>query len=193
MRGGAVAHARLAGMAFPSNLDIEAIVLPIITRYGLDLEGIKVSRAGKKSVVAIAVDGDQRVDSDRIEILSGEISQAFDKAEENGAINFGPGYTLEVGTPGVDQPLTKPRHWRRNRGRKIILSSGVGRIGALDDTEERVIIIRRVAKKLVVDPVELVSELGAVVDIEFAKPAADELELAAMSFDEAISWREENK
>ncbi|MFI5504030.1 ribosome maturation factor RimP [Corynebacterium kutscheri] len=180
-------------MAFPSNLDIEAIVLPIITRYGLDLEGIKVSRAGKKSVVAIAVDGDQRVDSDRIEILSGEISQAFDKAEENGAINFGPGYTLEVGTPGVDQPLTKPRHWRRNRGRKIILSSGVGRIGALDDTEERVIIIRRVAKKLVVDPVELVSELGAVVDIEFAKSAADELELAAMSFDEAISWREENK
>jgi ribosome maturation factor RimP len=28
-------------------------------------------------------------------------------------------YTLEVSSPGVDRPLTEPRHWRRARGRLV--------------------------------------------------------------------------
>src|SRR5690606_41581336 len=28
-------------------------------------------------------------------------------------------YLLEVTTPGVDRPLTAPRHWRRAQGRKV--------------------------------------------------------------------------
>ncbi|HEU5107398.1 MAG TPA: ribosome maturation factor RimP, partial [Micromonosporaceae bacterium] len=28
-------------------------------------------------------------------------------------------YALEVGSPGVDRPLTLPRHWRRNVGRLV--------------------------------------------------------------------------
>ena len=28
-------------------------------------------------------------------------------------------YTLEVSSPGVDRPLTLPRHWRRNAGRLV--------------------------------------------------------------------------
>lgn len=35
-------------------------------------------------------------------------------------------FTLEVTSPGVDRPLTKPRHWRKNIDRlvKIILQDG---------------------------------------------------------------------
>jgi ribosome maturation factor RimP len=29
-------------------------------------------------------------------------------------------YTLEVSSPGVDRPLTEPRHWRRAAGRLVI-------------------------------------------------------------------------
>jgi ribosome maturation factor RimP len=29
-------------------------------------------------------------------------------------------YTLEVSSPGVDRPLTQPRHWRRAAGRLVV-------------------------------------------------------------------------
>ena len=35
-------------------------------------------------------------------------------------------FTLEVTSPGLDRPLTKPRHWRKNLNRlvKITMTSG---------------------------------------------------------------------
>src|SRR5262249_40039273 len=30
-------------------------------------------------------------------------------------------YTLEVSSPGIDRPLTQPRHWRRAIGRLVIV------------------------------------------------------------------------
>jgi ribosome maturation factor RimP len=37
-------------------------------------------------------------------------------------------YTLEVSSPGVDRPLTEPRHWQRAVGRlvRVPLTAGVG-------------------------------------------------------------------
>ena len=46
-------------------------------------------------------------------------------------------YTLEVSSPGVDRPLTLPRHWRRNHGRLVKVKAAertlTGRIAAVDD------------------------------------------------------------
>jgi ribosome maturation factor RimP len=47
-------------------------------------------------------------------------------------------YTLEISSPGVDRPLTLPRHWRRNAGRlvTVTLTSGnkiKGRVGVVTD------------------------------------------------------------
>ena len=37
-------------------------------------------------------------------------------------------YTLEVTSPGVDRPLTEPRHWRRSVGRMVrVTATGQGR------------------------------------------------------------------
>jgi ribosome maturation factor RimP len=33
-------------------------------------------------------------------------------------------YVLEVTSPGVDRPLTEPRHWRRNIGRLVTVTVG---------------------------------------------------------------------
>jgi ribosome maturation factor RimP len=45
-------------------------------------------------------------------------------------------YTLEVSSPGVDRPLTLPRHWRRNVGRLVSVRVGdrtiTGRVTATD-------------------------------------------------------------
>jgi ribosome maturation factor RimP len=45
-------------------------------------------------------------------------------------------YTLEVSSPGVDRPLTQPRHWRRAIGRLVIAQlNGNG----ADVTEGRIV------------------------------------------------------
>ena len=38
-------------------------------------------------------------------------------------------YTLEVSSPGVDRPLTEPRHWRRAAGRLVrVKATGAGTV-----------------------------------------------------------------
>lgn len=90
----------MAAMAFPTSEILFPLVQPVADQYGMDIEYIKISRAGKKSVVAIAVDADNRPDSDVLEAITQEISELFDEQETAGVLNFGPGYTLEVSTPG---------------------------------------------------------------------------------------------
>lgn len=169
----------------------------MLASHHVEEEHIKVARAGAKSQVVIAVDADQRPDLDKLEVISGDISARLDAAEEAGEVNFGPGYTLEVSTPGVDMPLTKPRHWRRNRGRKVAVTvadvRNFYRIGALNSEETAVILIARAGKKLEVNTHELASEATAVVEIEFSNVPADEQHIAELTYDEAIAWREENK
>ncbi|QGU02257.1 Ribosome maturation factor RimP [Corynebacterium kalinowskii] len=184
-------------MAFPTADKITELITPTLSSYQLDLEELKITKAGAKSVVSIAVDRDQRPDLDLLEVVSNELSTQLDAAEERGDVSFGPGYSLELSTPGVDTPLTAPRHWRRNQGRKVAITREgqreFARIGALNDAADTVILVTRTGKKLEVTELELAKEHHAVVEIEFSKVPADESELAAKTFDEAIAWREENK
>ena len=183
----------MAAMAFPTSEILFPLVQPVADQYGMDSEYIKMSRAGKESVVAIAVDADNRPDSDVLEAITQEISELFDEQETAGVLNFGPGYTLEVSTPGVSTPLTKPRHWRRNRGRLVTLvddgKKRQVRIGALNDDETSVITIERVGKKFVVAPIQLADYPSVVVEVEFATPTDNELELVASNYDDAVIFQ----
>jgi len=61
------------------------------------------------------VDSDHGVSLDETADVSREISIMLDASN---AFGESP-YTLEVSSPGVDRPLTEPRHWRRARGRLV--------------------------------------------------------------------------
>jgi ribosome maturation factor RimP len=71
-------------------------------------------------------------------VVSREISAALDEAEERGGEVLAGEYQLEVGSPGVDRPLTLPRHWRRNRGRLVAVNGLTGRVV---DTDEAGIVL----------------------------------------------------
>ncbi|WP_296130788.1 ribosome maturation factor RimP [uncultured Corynebacterium sp.] len=179
-------------MAFPTSAQLTEILQPVAAARGLDIEDVKTTRAGKKSQVIIRIDGDERPSSDLIEELSQEISALFDAKEEAGDLNFGAGYTLEVSTPGVDFPLTQPRHWRRNRGRLVGYAlldapdtTHVARIGALSDDEQSVALITTVKKEVRFQVERLENITRAVVEIEFAQPPAAEGEAAMQTFDYA--------
>src|SRR5262249_17194060 len=68
---------------------------------------------------------------------SRDISAALDAAEESGGDLIAGEYELEVSSPGVDRPLSLPRHWRRNVGRLVKVTvagrSVVGRVRGADE------------------------------------------------------------
>lgn len=169
-------------MAFPSAAQVEELIAPTVSSYGLDVEEVRATRAGKKSVIAVAVDGDNRPDLDVIEKLSKELSAVLDESEEQGLYTYGASYSLEVSTPGVDHPLTKPRHWRRNRHRLVRFPERdeTWRIGALDESESSVVLVR--GKN--VETMELARAPKAVVEIEFASAPENELVLTRKDYAE---------
>ena len=180
-------------MAFPTNDDLERMVEPIARTYGMDIEKIRTVKAGKKSQVVIALDSDTHPTLDELEEVSNELSQLFDDAEQRGEVNFGAGYTLELTTPGVDLPLTQPRHFRRNRGRKVKVGEQQWRVGPLDADQSHVALVR-VNKKAEEVRISPVSELfGAVVEIEFKAPPAAEVELADRAFEDLEAAAAEGK
>jgi ribosome maturation factor RimP len=78
-------------------------------------------------------------------------------------------YTLEVTSPGVDRPLALPRHWRRNAGRlvKLTTSDGASVTGRVVSSDEQ-------SATLDVDGSSRVVALSDVskahVQIEFNRP-----------------------
>ncbi|RJL26574.1 ribosome maturation factor RimP [Bailinhaonella thermotolerans] len=107
---------------------------PIVAAEGLDLEDVSVSPAGKRRMLRVIVDADGGVSLDAVAEVSQSVSAALDESDVMG----GAAYVLEVTSPGIDRPLTEPRHWRRARGRLVQaqLKDGTsveGRVLSADD------------------------------------------------------------
>jgi ribosome maturation factor RimP len=113
-----------------------AVIEPVVAAAGFDLEDVSLSRAGRRHVVRVLVDADGGINLDGVAVVSRAISTALDAAEESGAEILAGEYQLEVSSPGVDRPLTLPRHWRRNVGRLVAVTAAgksvTGRLTAAD-------------------------------------------------------------
>ncbi len=104
MGGGSVDEGRIAD-----------VIRPAIASAGMDLESVRVSAAGRRRLLRVVVDSDQGVSLDDAAAISRKLSDVLDAAPVMGDFP----YTLEVSSPGVDRPLTDPRHWRRAVGRLV--------------------------------------------------------------------------
>jgi ribosome maturation factor RimP len=103
--------------ALPPLEPLRALLAPVVAEAGAVLEDVEVTRAGRRAVVTVLVDGeDDRLDLDEVAIVSRQVSDALDAAPTT---LLPAAYTLEVSSPGVDRPLTELRHWRRNVGRLV--------------------------------------------------------------------------
>ena len=104
---------------------IAELIEPVIAGVGMDLESVRVTVAGRRRLLRIVVDSDHGVSLDDAADVSREISAVLDAGNEVGDVP----YTLEVSSPGVDRPLTEPRHWRRAAGRLVkVKVSGQGAV-----------------------------------------------------------------
>ena len=106
---------------------------------GLDLEGIELAAAGRRRVLRVAVDRDGGVTLDDVAAATKEVSRLLDDSDVMGEQP----YLLEVSSPGTDRPLTHPRHWRRNTGRLVAVTTtdGKARTGRVVEAgEDRVVL-----------------------------------------------------
>lgn len=94
---------------------LAGLIRPVVTAAGMDLESVRASVAGRRRLLRIIVDSDSGVSLDDAALVSRDISAALDATDVMGNTP----YTLEVSSPGVDRPLTEPRHWRRAVGRLV--------------------------------------------------------------------------
>ena len=114
--------------------EIAVAITPAIEAAGCYLEEVTLTPAGKRKIMTVIVDGDTNLSLDLVTAVSKEVSAIVEVLPALGDTPF----TLEVTSPGVDRPLTNPRHWRKNHGRLINVTlhdekSVKGRIG--DSTE----------------------------------------------------------
>ncbi|XRQ16680.1 ribosome maturation factor RimP [Actinomadura welshii] len=120
------------------------LLAPAVRGAGFDLEEVDVRPAGRRRLVKIVVDGDGGVGLDDIARLSETASGLLDESDVMGTSP----YVLEVTSPGVDRPLTEPRHWRRAAGRLVVapLTDGgqiEGRVVAADDEAVEIDVVQK--------------------------------------------------
>jgi ribosome maturation factor RimP len=178
---------------------VASVVRPLVEAHGLDLEGVDLAGAGDSTVVRVVVDADAGTDLDDLADLSRELSDALDGADPDPLADRQ--YTLEVTSPGVDRPLTAPRHWRRAQGRKVTATvragdgadeTIAGRIGRLDEAHGTVdVVIPGRRGTWDVRALPLTDIISAVVGVDFSSPGPAELALCGI--DGADARREGNR
>lgn len=145
---------------------ISELVTPVVTEQGFYLEDVHVATPGSHRIVTCIVDGDSALNLDQVTSVSRVISELLDEATFMGETPF----TLEVTSPGVDRPLTVPRHFAKNVDRllKVIKVDGsevTGRI--LSNTDEDVTLTVTVKKETREEVISIADIKRAVVEIEF--------------------------
>jgi ribosome maturation factor RimP len=131
---------------------IASLLEPAVSAMGMDLEFVRITSAGRRRLLRVVVDADGGVSLDDITLLSREVSAVLDAAAAMGEAP----YTLEVSSPGVDRPLTEPKHWRRAAGRLIIAPLTAQPDGQADGSPRPPVIQGRVRRA---------TEAGVLIDI----------------------------
>jgi ribosome maturation factor RimP len=145
---------------------ISEFISPALHKAGYFLEDINVVSPGQHRIVTVIVDGESALNLDQVTVASKLVSELLDEAPFMGETPF----TLEVTSPGIDRPLTLPRHFAKNVTRllKVVKTDGevvTGRIASNSDSEVTLTVTE---KKSTTDVVIAIADIKrATVEIEF--------------------------
>ena len=145
---------------------IAELVTPSVEAAGFFLEDIHIVSPGNHRIVTCIVDGESALNLDQVTSASKIISGLLDEAVFMGETPF----TLEVTSPGIDRPLTLPRHFAKNRTRLLnaTLNDGSVVTGRITENSEITVTLEVVEKKITKSVnIAFVDMKRAVVEIEF--------------------------
>lgn len=145
---------------------IAELIEPAVSAQGFYLEEVQLVSPGKHRIVTCIVDGEISLNLDQVTSVSRAISELLDEAPIMGDTPF----TLEVTSPGVDRPLTKPRHFAKNVDRLLKITKTDGEVvtGRITSNTESEVVLSVVSKKETTEVTVAISDIKrAVVEIEF--------------------------
>lgn len=151
---------------------ISEYITPALHEAGYFLEDVNLVSPGQHRIVTVIVDGESALNLDQVTVASKLVSELLDEATFMGETPF----TLEVTSPGIDRPLTLPRHFAKNIDRllKVTKSDGVVITGRILSNTDSDVTLSVTEKK---DVKEVVISLGdikrAQVEIEFNRKEGD--------------------
>lgn len=154
---------------------VREVIEPVVAAAGADLEDVQLRRAGSRLLLRVLIDTDGGVTLDEAAAVANAVSAALD---DSGAMGDR-AYVLDVGSPGVDRPLTLVRHWRRNIGRLVRVTTTDGSVvngriegvsGDADDAVPGTCVLEVAGRRRTLDGSAV---RRAVVQIEFTDGATD--------------------
>ena len=140
-------------------------VRPVVEAAGFFLEEVFTSNPGNHRVVTCMVDGNKPMSMDEITLVSREISTKLDESSL-----LTDSFTLEVTSPGIERPLTLPRHWNKNLTRlvKVVLNDDREFSGRLTQFDERVVVlVENIKGRMKSHEIDFSEIKRAVVEVEF--------------------------
>jgi len=151
---------------------ISELITPALQQAGYFLEDVNLVTPGQHRIVTIIVDGERALNLDQVTVATKMISELLDEAQFMGETPF----TLEVTSPGVDRPLTQPRHFSKNTDRllKVVKTDGevvTGRISSNTENDVTLLVTEKKESKDVV--LKFYDIKRATVEIEFNRKDGD--------------------
>lgn len=107
-----------------SELEVRLLELlePLAAEHGVDLVDLEVTASRKAPCVRVRIDhsdeGSSAITLDEVAQQTRWISDALDAADPI----EGP-FTLEVSSPGLDRPLSRPRDFERFAGEQVVIKT----------------------------------------------------------------------
>ncbi len=145
---------------------ISELITPALQKAGYFLEDVNLVSPGQHRIVTVIVDGETGLNLDQVTVASKLVSELLDEASFMGETPF----TLEVTSPGIDRPLTLPRHFAKNVDRllKVTKNDGVVLTGRIRSHTQDDVTLEITEKKEVKEVVISLAEIKrAMVEIEF--------------------------
>jgi ribosome maturation factor RimP len=151
---------------------ISEFITPALHKAGYFLEDVNLVSPGQHRIVTVIVDGASALNLDQVTVASKLVSELLDDAPFMGETPF----TLEVTSPGIDRPLTLPRHFAKNVDRLLKVTKTDGEVvtGRILSNSESDVTLTVTEKKDVKEvTIALVDIKRAQVEIEFNRKDGD--------------------
>jgi len=151
---------------------ISELITPALHQAGYFLEDVNIVSPGQHRIVTVIVDGESGLNLDQVTVASKLVSELLDEAPFMGETPF----TLEVTSPGIDRPLTLPRHFAKNVDRllKVTKYDGIVVTGRIRSNTEIDVTLEVAEKKEVKEVTVALADIKrATVEIEFNRKDGD--------------------
>jgi ribosome maturation factor RimP len=151
---------------------VSELISPALHQAGYFLEDVNIVSPGQHRIVTVIVDGESGLNLDQVTVASKLVSELLDAASFMGETPF----TLEVTSPGIDRPLTLPRHFAKNADRllKVTKNDGVVVMGRIRSNTEIDVTLEVAEKKEVKEVTVALADIKrATVEIEFNRKDGD--------------------